>query len=102
MRSFLSPAGLMQFGNISNGYFTAAIAVHSFNSLVLKRRQSAIMCALYITFGWLGAAAISIAPQLTLNPQPYGISWLSCAVKQDQPFLAFMLHLLPVRYGVSS
>lgn len=87
---------LMQFGNISTGYFTAAIAVHSFNSLVLRRRQSALMCTIYIAAGWSIAGAISIAPEFAISPRPYGVYWLSCAVKQDQPFLAFLLHLLPI------
>ena len=48
----------MQMGNFSTGYFTVAIAVHTFNSLVMQMRQSAIICRSTIAIGWLSTILI--------------------------------------------
>ena len=45
----------MQIGNFSSAYFTNAIAVHTFNSLVIRRRQSVIVCRSTIAIGWVWA-----------------------------------------------
>lgn len=51
-------AFIMQIGNFSSGYFTIAIAVHTFNSLALKMRQSAIICRTTISIGWFFTGVI--------------------------------------------
>lgn len=42
----------MQLSNWAAGYFTVTIAVHTFNSLVLRVRQSVLVCSVTITIGW--------------------------------------------------
>lgn len=49
---------MMQLGNWSTAYFTVTIAVHTFNSLVLRKRQSALVCAAAISVGWITAAIL--------------------------------------------
>lgn len=49
---------MMQIGNFSTGYFTIAIVVHTFNSLVMRMRQSAIISRTTITIGWVLAGLI--------------------------------------------
>lgn len=49
-------AFVMQVGNWASAYFTVAIAVHTFNSLVLKRRQSILISLPSIIIGWAIAA----------------------------------------------
>lgn len=49
---------LMQFGNVSLAYFTAAISLHTFNSLVLRNRQSVAVYSVAILFGWIVAGVL--------------------------------------------
>lgn len=60
----------MQIANFAIGYFTIAIAVHSFNSLVLKMRPSVILRRLVMSIGWivaiLGGEWTGMVPIITL------------------------------------
>lgn len=47
------PATLMQIATWGAGYFTVAIAIHTFNSLVLRRRQFVIICRSWMCAGWI-------------------------------------------------
>lgn len=49
---------MMQLGNWSTAYFTVSIAVHTFNSLVLRKRQSALVCGISISVGWITAGIL--------------------------------------------
>ncbi|KAK7454478.1 hypothetical protein VKT23_011234 [Stygiomarasmius scandens] len=93
-----SQATVMQFGNIAAAYFTVAIAVHTFNSLVLRKRQSAFIYAPAIALGWTLAAIVSLLPLITSksNGPLYGVSGLSCGVKATFPRQMFFFHLLPI------
>lgn len=110
----------MQFGNFSSAYFTTAIAVHTFNSLVMKRRQSVIICRSTITIGWVWAGLTgrfysfiitkddsddisASAPFLIHGPEGYvyGADGLACAVRPVYPKSQFFFHLLPVSLGDS-
>ena len=51
-------AVMNQIGNWGTGYFTVSMLIHTFNSLVLKRRQSVIISATTITVGWITAALL--------------------------------------------
>lgn len=51
-------AFVMQVGNWASAYFTVVIAVHTFNSLVLKKRQSILISLPAITIGWAVAATV--------------------------------------------
>ena len=49
---------ILQLGNWSSAYFTVAIALHAFTSLVLRVRHSTLLCGVMISFGWLAAIAV--------------------------------------------
>lgn len=90
-------ATVMQFGNIAAAYFTVAIAVHTFNSLVLRKRQSLFIFGPAIALGWTLAAIISLLPLITKSNGPlYGVSGLSCGVRAPFPRQMFFFHLLPI------
>ncbi|KAF8907347.1 hypothetical protein CPB84DRAFT_1844044 [Gymnopilus junonius] len=57
-------ATLMQLGNFATGFFTIAIAIHTFNSLVLKMRQSVIICRTTMAIGWTLSLLILLASVL--------------------------------------
>lgn len=105
----------MQVGTFASAYFTVAIGVHTFNSLVLSRRQSTLICVVTVSTGWIAAGIIgtwlerkfgvtegietAAAPTfqtLALGPR-YGISGLSCGIKTVYPQSMFFFHLFPVR-----
>ncbi|KAF5367164.1 hypothetical protein D9758_004004 [Tetrapyrgos nigripes] len=90
-------ATVMQFGNIAGAYFTVAIAVHTINSLVLRKRQSVFIFGPAIALGWTLAAVISLLPLVTKTNGPlYGVSGLSCGVRAPFPRQMFLFHLLPI------
>ncbi|KDR78896.1 hypothetical protein GALMADRAFT_1365568 [Galerina marginata CBS 339.88] len=91
-------ATIMQVGNFATGYFTTAIAVHTFNSLVLKMKQSVIICRTTITVGWVSSFLIALIPFMLHMPEGhvYGANGLSCSVRQTFPKLQFVFHLLPI------
>lgn len=91
-------ATMMQIGNFATGYFTIAIAVHTFNSLVLKMRQSVIICGTTIGVGWVLSLFIALIPFMIHLPEGhvYGADGLSCSVRNVYPKLQFALHLLPI------
>lgn len=45
-------AFFMQTGNWASAYFTVAIAIHTLNSLVLKKRQSIFISLPTMIIGW--------------------------------------------------
>jgi len=90
---------VMQIGNFASAYFTMAIGIHTFNSLVLARRQSPWVCGITITVGWLFSVALAVVPILykpsSLGSR-YGISGLSCGIRNVWPQSLFFFHLLPI------
>jgi hypothetical protein len=108
----------MQIGNFSSAYFTTAIAVHTFNSLVLRRRQSVIICRSTIIIGWVWASLVGRldscittrddsddisagAPFLIKRSDGfvYGADGLTCGIRPVYPRSQFLFHLLPVSLG---
>ncbi|KAJ7284660.1 hypothetical protein C8J57DRAFT_1289265 [Mycena rebaudengoi] len=89
---------VMQVGNFAGAYFTVAIGIHTFNSLVLARRQSPLICAFTVAIGWISSCLIAVAPLLSAGPRGprYGISGLGCGIKGVYPKELFLLHLLPI------
>jgi hypothetical protein len=90
----------MSIGNFSGAYFTVALAVHTFNSLGLRYRQSAWVGILVVGVGWGLSLAFSLAP---LSPSfavksvsMYGPGNLTCGVQSTRPTVLFLHHLLPV------
>lgn len=46
---------MSQIADVATAYFTAAIAVHTFNTLVLRNRLPSWFCVVATAFGWLAA-----------------------------------------------
>ncbi|KAG6817166.1 hypothetical protein H0H87_012127 [Tephrocybe sp. NHM501043] len=90
-------AVLMQLGNWAIAYFTVAIAVHTFNSLVLKIRQSVIVSAIAIFVGWASAALLAAGP--FIDSTGYGVSGISCGIRPTNPKAQFFYHLFPAVLG---
>ncbi|GLB40499.1 hypothetical protein LshimejAT787_0803700 [Lyophyllum shimeji] len=91
---------LMQIGNWSTAYFTVTIAVHTFNSLVLKRRQSVLLAGSVISIGWISAGILAAGPfvdpsRYKFGPG-YGADGLSCGVRSVYLKAQFFFHLLPI------
>jgi len=106
----------MQIGNIATAYFTVAIAIHTFNSLVLRKRQSICVYGPTIIIGWLTSFAVgeylrytseiwfskylswflAFVPLLPQMGPLYGPSALACGVRLSFPWHLFFFHLLPV------
>ncbi|KAJ3930665.1 MAG: hypothetical protein NXY57DRAFT_1011057 [Lentinula lateritia] len=108
-----SQAAVMQVGNIATAYFTVAIAFHTFNSLVLRKRQSIYVYGPTILLGWVVSLVLgehwldlrySISLHLMLGFLPlisnlgpvYGPSGLACGVRASLKMQLFFFHLLPI------
>lgn len=50
-------AGMMIIGDFASAYFTAVIAIHTFNSLVLRYKQPVWVNVAIVTVGWALAFA---------------------------------------------
>ncbi|KAF8207160.1 hypothetical protein K438DRAFT_1714041 [Mycena galopus ATCC 62051] len=90
---------VMQVANFAGAYFTIAIAIHTVNSLVLKKRQSTWVCITTISVGWMTSAVLAVAPLLYktgATGSMYGISGLSCGIRDVYPRSLFFFHLLPI------
>lgn len=57
-------AALSQVADVATAYFTAAIAVHTFNSLVLKFRLPLWFCFLMVSIGWAASVVIGMLSNL--------------------------------------
>jgi len=91
---------LTQIANWSMAYFTVAIAVHTFNTLVLQKRQSILVAGTAISVGWISAGILAAGPfidpkQYKFGPG-YGASGLSCGVRSVYPKAQFFFHLFPI------
>lgn len=89
---------LMQMATWSGGYFTVSIAIHTFNSLVLKRNQSALVSRCAMTVGWGLSALMASLPFILPKPDGdiYGPEGLMCTIRSVYPKHQFFLHLLPI------
>ncbi|KAG2017824.1 hypothetical protein CC2G_007299 [Coprinopsis cinerea AmutBmut pab1-1] len=89
---------LLQLGTWASGYFTVAIAIHTFNTLVLRRKQSVITSRSAISVGW--ALSIFMASVPFILPKPdgdvYGPDGFMCTIRAVYPKAQFMLHVLPI------
>ncbi|KAF9036172.1 hypothetical protein BJ165DRAFT_619287 [Panaeolus papilionaceus] len=93
-------AFIMQIGNVAAGYFTATIAVHTFSSLALQKKQSMLICRSVIAFGWILAGVVGALPFAHKQKDGlgflYGADGLSCGVRSIFPKAQFLFHLLPI------
>ena len=94
------PAFFMSMGNIGVAYFTIALAVHTFNTLVLRYRQSAWIGVPVIIVGWGIALAFSLVPLLpsiaVKKIVMYGPGEVTCGVQSVYAKEFFYHHILPV------
>ncbi|KAF8896203.1 hypothetical protein BD779DRAFT_567214 [Infundibulicybe gibba] len=89
---------IMQTGNWGTAFFTVTIAIHTFNSLVLRRRQSTIVWTTTVALGWTMSILLAILPtfhNLQFGPI-YGADTDACGVRRFYPMKQFSFHLLPI------
>ncbi|KAJ4469797.1 hypothetical protein C8R41DRAFT_924989 [Lentinula lateritia] len=91
-----SQAAVMQVGNIATAYFTVAIAFHTFNSLVLRKRQSIYVYGPTILLGWVVSLVLGFLPLISNLGPVYGPSGLACGVRASLKMQLFFFHLLPI------
>ncbi|EIN09831.1 hypothetical protein PUNSTDRAFT_86319 [Punctularia strigosozonata HHB-11173 SS5] len=91
-------ATLMGVGDFGSAYFTALVAVHTFNSLVLRYKQPVWVNIAAVTFGWAGALAVGVVPAFVSPPRGpvYGSMSYACGTSAAYPAYQFCLHLLPI------
>ncbi|KAF8656842.1 hypothetical protein AX16_002390 [Volvariella volvacea WC 439] len=94
-------AAIMQVGNWATAYFTISIAIHTLNSLVLRKRQSVLICAATIFAGWMLAITLAFIPLLRPRSDGllYGVDGLACGIRSVYSTSQLALHLLPIFIG---
>ncbi|KAI0703810.1 hypothetical protein BC835DRAFT_1410537 [Cytidiella melzeri] len=93
-----SQATLSQIADVATAYFTGAIAVHSFTSLVLKFRLPLWSILIFVLGGWAIAIILAVFPihtQTTLGPF-YAIDGLTCGISPEYPLFKTFIHLIPI------
>lgn len=84
----------MQVGNWSSAYFTVAIAVHAFNSLVLKKRQSILISLPTMIIGWAMAGIAGAHASFCI----YFVTYQELTAPQH-PFRSFSTRLKVMSMG---
>ncbi|EKM58470.1 uncharacterized protein PHACADRAFT_252814 [Phanerochaete carnosa HHB-10118-sp] len=93
-----SQATLSQVADVATAYFTGAIAVHTFNSLVLHRRLPVWFCGLVVVFGWMASIVMATVPahfETKYGPF-YTIDGALCGISADYQIWETCIHLLPI------
>ncbi|EMD33546.1 hypothetical protein CERSUDRAFT_118114 [Gelatoporia subvermispora B] len=88
-----------QISGVANSYFTSAIAIHTFNSLVLRKRLPTWCCGATVTFGWVSAMISGIIPHVVLKNDldpVYDRNGLSCGFSPEYSVLETVLQLTPI------
>ncbi|PFH53117.1 hypothetical protein AMATHDRAFT_73644 [Amanita thiersii Skay4041] len=94
----VSMAVFTQIGNWSTAFFTLSIAIHTFNSLVLRIRQSPFVCASTIILGWVISIIAALIP-FAVHSQIYGPVAITCTFRTGFEKANFLLHVLPILIG---
>ncbi|RPD61012.1 hypothetical protein L226DRAFT_462720 [Lentinus tigrinus ALCF2SS1-7] len=93
---------LSQIGDTAGAYFTGTIAIHTFNTLVLRNKVPVWVCMSTTAFGWLFAILMAATPTW-IRKSPfgpvYGFDGLSCGISLGHPILSLTLHLVPLLLG---
>ncbi|KIP10455.1 hypothetical protein PHLGIDRAFT_84948 [Phlebiopsis gigantea 11061_1 CR5-6] len=93
-----SQGTLSQVADVATAYFTGAIAVHTFNSLVLHRRLPLWFCGSTVAIGWAAAIAMAIVPahfETKFGPF-YSVDEPLCGISQNYLIWETCIHLLPI------
>ncbi|GJE96214.1 hypothetical protein PsYK624_124080 [Phanerochaete sordida] len=93
-----SQATLSQVADVATAYFTGAIAVHTFNTLVLHRRLPAWFGGLVVAFGWIASIVMATVPahfETKFGPF-YTIDGALCGIGPDYVTWQTYIHLLPI------
>ncbi|KAI0833688.1 hypothetical protein BC628DRAFT_42121 [Trametes gibbosa] len=93
---------LMQIGDAGGAYFAGAIAIHTFNTLVLRNRMPGWTCLAATITGWLLAILLAATPSWIHKPALgpiYGINNLSCGIAVRWSLVNAVIHLLPILLG---
>ncbi|KAF9000626.1 hypothetical protein BDQ17DRAFT_1245135, partial [Cyathus striatus] len=98
LTTFIRIGTLMQIGNLGQSYFTVSIAIHTFNSLVLRRRPSVLVCSITVVAGWVLSIFLAVIPYTIKAPGEhiYEKGELSCSIGSWFPKVEFILQLFPV------
>ncbi|KAH9945193.1 uncharacterized protein BXZ73DRAFT_96183 [Epithele typhae] len=92
---------LGQMGDMGGAFFTSAIAIHSFNTLVLRNKLPVWICLAVNVFGWLFAIIMAATPTW-VSPvfgPVYGLGGIGCGISTEYPLLGTVLHLIPLLLG---
>ncbi|OCH84810.1 hypothetical protein OBBRIDRAFT_785696 [Obba rivulosa] len=92
-------AAVSQISGVANAYFTAAVAIHTFNSLVLRKRLPTWFCGAAVAFGWICSTAAGGVPLAVFNGSSdpiYSSNGLSCGFSPEYPVLQTVLQLVPI------
>lgn len=93
-----SQAALSQVADVATAYFTGAVAVHTFNSLVLHRRLPLWFCGSAVVFGWAAAIVMAIVPahfETKFGPF-YTVDGGLCAISPKYLIWETSIHLIPI------
>ncbi|KAI0951422.1 hypothetical protein AcW1_008470 [Taiwanofungus camphoratus] len=92
-------AVLGEISDVANAYFTGAISIHAFNTLVCHNRMPIWVCVAAVGLGWVLAIVVGLFP-LAVSSQAlgpvYGYDGLSCGISLEYPALQVVLSLVPV------
>ncbi|OSX59101.1 hypothetical protein POSPLADRAFT_1060187 [Postia placenta MAD-698-R-SB12] len=94
---------LTELANTATAYFTAAIAVHVFNSLVCHHKLPAWFCGFAVVSGWVISLIISVIPLMIKNAPMgpiYAFGGISCGISKYYPAVRVLFRLIPVFFAI--
>ncbi|GBE88530.1 hypothetical protein BKA93DRAFT_823325 [Sparassis latifolia] len=94
----MAQGALGQVGHMATAFFTATVAVHSFNSLVLRNRLPRWACVIVLLGGWITAVVVGIVPAVVSGAvgPVFSYDGLSCGVAWQYPAAQIILLLVPL------
>ncbi|TDL25594.1 hypothetical protein BD410DRAFT_600712 [Rickenella mellea] len=92
-------ASLIQIGDFAGAYFTSAMSIHTFITLVLKKRSPIWVTSIFIAIGWISSIFMGTLIQAVSHPgqNPHlGNAGLWCWIDSEYPLARFLLHCFPI------
>lgn len=92
-------AAFEQIGTFATSYFTVCIAIHGFNSLVLRKRFPVWASVIYTLLGWASSIITGLVVPMLNRPGSglvYGDNGYACSITREYPLLEFVFQLLPI------